>query len=119
MKFFGEDVCELLQGADPNQTQVSILNRFVGEVLPDVHMLGSFSTSNNVIASLSAGIVVLVGRSPGFSGKIHPAQEVSAPQQLLEVLSLTQHLLFTERSSFAALIARRSANNCRGTRCLS
>ncbi len=62
MKFLGEDVCELLRGADPNQTQVSILNCFVGEVLLDVNMLGVFSTSNNVAAPLNASIVVLVGR---------------------------------------------------------
>jgi hypothetical protein len=60
----GEDGCELLRGADPNQTQVSILNRFVGEVLLDVKMLGAISTSNNGVgvAPLNASIVVIVDR---------------------------------------------------------
>ncbi len=60
MKSLGKDVCELLRGADPNQTQVSVLNRFVGEVLPDVNI----STSNNVVAPLNASIVVFVDRCP-------------------------------------------------------
>ena len=64
MKSLDEDVFELLRGADPNQTQMSILNRFMGEVLPDVNMLGAFSTSNNVVAPLNASIVVLVDRCP-------------------------------------------------------
>jgi hypothetical protein len=34
MMILGEDFCELLRCADPNQTQVSILNLFVGEALP-------------------------------------------------------------------------------------
>ncbi len=62
MKYLGEDFCELLRGADPNQTQVSVLNRFVGEVLPDVNMLGTFSTSNNGVATLTARTVVLLDR---------------------------------------------------------
>ncbi len=64
MKSLGEDACELLRGADPNQKQMSILNHLMGEVLPDVNMLGAFSTSNNVIAPLNASTVVLVDRCP-------------------------------------------------------
>jgi hypothetical protein len=64
IKSLDEDVFELLRGADQNQTQMSILNRFMGEVLPDVNMLGAFSTSNNVVAPLNASIVVLVDRCP-------------------------------------------------------
>ncbi len=64
MKSLGEDVCELLRSTDPNQTQVSILDRFMGEVLPYVDMLGAFSTSNNVVAPLNSSIVVIVDRCP-------------------------------------------------------
>ncbi len=64
MKSLGKDVCELLRGAVPNQTQVSILNCSVGEVLPDVNVLGAFSTSNNFVAALNANIVVLVDKCP-------------------------------------------------------
>ncbi len=64
MKSLGEDLCELFRGSDPNQTPVSILNRFVGEVLPDVNVLGPFSTSN-------------IGGVHDLGAKIHAAQEVS------------------------------------------
>jgi hypothetical protein len=59
-------VCELLGAADPNQMQVSILNSFVGEALPDVNVLGAFSNPHDDVAPLNASIVVLVDRSPGF-----------------------------------------------------
>ncbi len=49
MKFLGEDICKLLRGVDSNQTQVSMLDSFMGEVLPDVDVLGTLSTSDNVL----------------------------------------------------------------------
>ncbi len=73
MKSLGEDVWELLR----DQSQVSISNRFVGEVLTDVNILGAFSTLNNIVAPLNASIVVLGDRCPCFRGKIHAEQEVS------------------------------------------
>ncbi len=36
MQSLGEDVCELLRG-DPDQTQASILNCFLGKVPPDIN----------------------------------------------------------------------------------
>jgi hypothetical protein len=43
MKSLGEDICKLLRGIDSNQTQVSILDSFMGEVRPDVDVLGTHS----------------------------------------------------------------------------
>ena len=64
MKSLGEDICKLLRGVDSNQTQVSILDRFMGEVLPDVDVLGTLSASDSVVAPLNVSIVVLVDRCP-------------------------------------------------------
>ncbi len=52
MKSLGEDICKLLRGIDSNQTQVSILDRFMDEVLPDVDVLGTLSASDSVVAPL-------------------------------------------------------------------
>ncbi len=67
MKCLGEDVCELLRlgGADPNQTQVSILDGFMSKVLADVDVLRTFSASDDGVAPLNAGIVVLIDRVTG------------------------------------------------------
>jgi hypothetical protein len=91
MKSLGEDICKLLRGIHSNQTQVSILDRFMGEVLSDVDVLGTLSASDNV----------------------------PSPQQPPWMLSSTPPLLLTEQSSSAASIDRRSASDCRGTSCLS
>mmetsp|Transcript_41811 Transcript_41811/g.87394 ORF Transcript_41811/g.87394 Transcript_41811/m.87394 type:complete len:89 (+) Transcript_41811:129-395(+) len=77
MKSLGEDICELLRGVDSNQAQVSVLDCFMGEVLPDVDVLGTFSASDNVVAPLNTSVVVLVDRCPGFWRKTHAPQEVS------------------------------------------
>jgi hypothetical protein len=66
MKSLGEDVCELLRGVDSNQAQVSVLDRLMGEVLPNVNVLGTLSASDDIITALNASVVVLIDRSPGF-----------------------------------------------------
>jgi hypothetical protein len=60
MKSLGEDVGELLRGVDSNQAQVTILERFMGEVLPDVDVLGTLSASDDIVAPLNASVVVLI-----------------------------------------------------------
>ncbi len=39
---------------------MSILDRIMGEVLPDVDVLGTLSTSDNVVAPLNTSVIVLV-----------------------------------------------------------
>jgi hypothetical protein len=60
MKSLGQDVCELLRGVDSesNQAQVTVLVLFVGEVLPDVHVLGTLWASDDIVTPLKTGIVV-------------------------------------------------------------
>ena len=77
MKSLGEDICELLRGVDSNHTQVAILDSFMGEVLPDVDVLGALSASNNIVTPLDASVVVLIDRGPGFWYKPHAPQEIS------------------------------------------
>ncbi len=69
MKSLGEDICKLLRGIDSNQAQVSILDRFMGEVLPDVDVLGTLSASYNVVAPLNTSVTVLVDWVQDFGAK--------------------------------------------------
>ncbi len=122
MTSLGEDVCELLRGVDSNQAQVSLLDRFMGEVLPNVNVLGTLSASDDVVTPLNASVVVLIDRGPGFWSKSHAPQDMSAggigdksPQQPPWMLSSTPPLLLTEQSFSAASIAKKSASDCRGT----
>ncbi len=69
--------CKLILGVDSNQTQVSILDRFMGEVLPDVDVLGTLSASDNVVAPLNTSVIVLIDWGPGLWRKTHALQEVS------------------------------------------
>ncbi len=49
--------------------QVSILDRFMGEVLPDVDVLGTLSAFDNVVAPLNTSVIVLVDWGPGLWAK--------------------------------------------------
>ena len=77
MKSLGEDVCELLRSVDSNQAQVSVLDCFMGEVLPNVNVLGALSASDDVVTQLNASVIVLIDRGPRFWRKTHAPQEVS------------------------------------------
>jgi hypothetical protein len=77
MKSLGEGVCELLRGVDSNEAQVSVLDRFMGEVLPNGNALGTLSASDDAVSPLDASLVVLVDRGPGFWRKSHAPQEIS------------------------------------------
>ncbi len=69
MKSLGEDICKLIRVIDSNQTEVSILDSFMGEVLPDVDVLGTLWASDNVVAPLSplnTSVIVLVDWGPGL-----------------------------------------------------
>jgi hypothetical protein len=47
------------------------MNHFVGEVLPDINVLGSFPTSNDGVAPFDARGVVLVDRGRSLLGEAH------------------------------------------------
>ncbi len=60
----GQDVRHLLCGRnlDEQPQHRTILDDFVSEVLPDVDVLGSFPSANDVVAPFNAGGVVLIYR---------------------------------------------------------
>ncbi len=75
MKSLGEDVCGLLRCVDQNQTQVSILDSFMGKFLANVDVLRTFSASNDVVTPLNAGIVIIVDQGPRFGSNTHIPKE--------------------------------------------
>ena len=77
MKSLGEDVCQLLRGVDSDQAKVTILNRLVGKVLPDVNVLCTLTAADDVVAPFDARVVVFVDRRPFLWCKPHILQEVS------------------------------------------
>ena len=66
----GQDVLKLVCGRDTDYMHVAILDRLVREVLADVDVLGTFTTSDDVVAPFDAAstdqrvFVIHVGRSP-------------------------------------------------------
>ncbi len=64
MKPLGEDVCQLLQGVDSDRTEMTVLDRLVGEVLADVNVLRPLTAADDVVAPFDARVVVLVDRRP-------------------------------------------------------
>ena len=58
----GEDSRELGCRGDANEQHLAILNDLESEVLPDVNVLGSLPSANDVVAQLNARHVVFVDR---------------------------------------------------------
>ena len=77
MKSLGEDICKLHRGIDLSQTQVSMLDSFMGEVLLDVDVLGTLSASDIFVAPLNTRVSDLVDWGPGLWLKTHAPQAVS------------------------------------------
>ena len=62
MEALGEDIRELGHSGDTDEEHLAILNNLVGEVLPDVDVLGSGSlpSADDVVTPLDARRVVVV-----------------------------------------------------------
>ena len=60
----------------------TILNNLVGEVLPDVDVLGSLSSTNDVVTPLDARCVVLKDRRGRRLGEPHTLEELAEVQNL-------------------------------------
>ena len=56
---------------------MTVLDSFMGEVLPDVNVLRTLSDSDDVVTPLDASVVVLVDQSPRLWRKSHAQQEMS------------------------------------------
>ena len=62
MESLGQDVRHLSRGRDLDEPHLTILDDLVGEVLPDVDVLGTFPAADDVVTPLDARGVVLVYR---------------------------------------------------------
>ena len=82
MQSLGQDIGHLGRRRNLDQPHLTILNDFVGEVLPDVDVLGTFPSSNDVVTPFDARGVVLVywSRSPLRESKT--VQKISEIQDL-------------------------------------
>ena len=60
-------LCKLICGVHTDQADMTILDHFMREVLPDVDVLRPFTSSDDVVAPFDAGVVVLVDRCPSLS----------------------------------------------------
>ncbi len=94
IKSLGECVCELLP-VDSNQAYVSVLDRFMGEGLPNVNVLGTLSASDDVVTPLNASIVVLVQQIPfGAASVEHLFYFVHALETLFMLLIFSCFMRF-------------------------
>jgi hypothetical protein len=62
LKTLGEDVGELICGRNSNKPEMTILNRFMCEVLPNVDVLGPFASAEDVVAPFDTRVVVFESR---------------------------------------------------------
>ncbi len=64
------------------EQHLAILNNFVGEVLPDVDVLGSLPSTDDVVTPLDARRVVFVNRRGRRLGEPHTLEELAEVQNL-------------------------------------
>ncbi len=71
-------ICQLLLGVDSDQTEMTVLDRLLGEVLADVNVLRPLTAADDgVVAPFNARVVVLVDRRSCLRCESHILQEVS------------------------------------------
>ena len=85
VKPLGRDIGQLVRCWHLDQPHLAILDDFVGEVLPDVVVLGSLTASNDVVAPFNTRRVVLIDQ-----GRF-PLPESKSAQKCPEVQYLTAH----------------------------
>ena len=61
---------------------MTVLDHLMSEVLPDINVLRTLSTTNDVVSPLDARSVVLIHRSRGSLGEAHAVEEVTKGQDL-------------------------------------
>ena len=82
MQSLGQDIGQLGRCLDLDQPHLTILNDFVGEVLPDIDVLGTFPSADDVVTPLHARGVVLVYRSRPLLRESETVQKISEIQDL-------------------------------------
>ena len=66
-------------------SSISILNDLVGEVLPDVDVLGSLPSADDVVTALDARCVVFLDRRGRRLGESHMRKELADVQDLASI----------------------------------
>ncbi len=82
MQSLGQDIGHLGRRQNLDQLHLTILNDFVGEVFPDVDVLGTFPSANDVVTPLDARGVVLVYWSRPILRESETVQKISEIQDL-------------------------------------
>ena len=85
MKSLGKDIGQLVLRRHLDEQHLAVLDDLVGEVLPDVDVLGSLTAADDVVAPFNTRRVVLVDR-----GRL-PLPESESAQKVSEVQDLTAH----------------------------
>ncbi len=80
----GQDIRQLgrCRNANEHHCHLAILDHFVRKVFPDVDVLGTLPSADDVVPPLDARGVVLVHRSRGLLGKAHMFEEVAKVEHL-------------------------------------
>ena len=82
MKSLGKDIGQLVLRRHLDEPHLAVLNDLVGEVLPNVDVLGSLTAADDVVAPFNTRRVVLVDRGRFPLPESESAQKVSEVQDL-------------------------------------
>ena len=72
-----EDVCKLIRGRYRDELEMSILNGLMCEMLPDVNVLGTLASTDDVVTPFDARCVVLEHRSGCGRCESQPPEKVA------------------------------------------
>ena len=78
----GEDIRELGRRGDADEQHLAILNNLVGEVLPNVDVLGSLPSFDDVVTPIDARRVVFVERRGRRLDESHTLEKFAEVQNL-------------------------------------
>jgi hypothetical protein len=62
---------QLIVGVHPYEANVAILDQLVREMLPNVGVLCTLASPDDVVAAFDAGVVILMNRSPSVGVESH------------------------------------------------
>ena len=77
LETLGEYVGELVSSVDTHKTKVTMLDCFVGEVLPDIDVLCALPSSDDIVAPLDTCVIILIYWSPSRWCKTHVSEQLS------------------------------------------
>ena len=93
MKLLGKDIGQLVLRRHLDEPHLAILDDLVGEVLPDVDVLGSLTAADDVVAPFNTRRVVPVDRGNFALPESKSTQNVPEVQELTARISLCNMFL--------------------------